>query len=130
QVGAGSLRGLRVLFDCANGATAALAPEVFRACGVEAEFINVSPDGRNINRECGALHPECVAARVRESGRGFALGVTFDGDGDRALFSDARGNVINGDAVLLIAAREMKQRGALRGDLVVATTMSNMGLEA
>jgi phosphoglucosamine mutase len=130
QAGAGSLRGLRVLFDCANGATAALAPEVFRAAGVEAEFINVSPDGRNINRECGALYPELVAAAVRESKGRFALGVTFDGDGDRALFSDAHGNVVNGDAVLLIAAREMKQRGALRGNLVVATTMSNMGLEA
>ena len=133
QAGAGSLRGLRVLFDCANGATAALAQEVFRGAGVQAEFINVAPDGRNINHDCGALYPEKVAAAVSERnarGENFALGVTFDGDGDRALFADAAGNVINGDAVLLIAAREMKQRGALRGDLVVATTMSNMGLEA
>jgi phosphoglucosamine mutase len=133
QVGSGSLNGLRAIIDCANGATAALAPEVFRACGVEAEFMNVQPNGRNINQGCGALHPECVAARVGEANAGsrrYDLGVTFDGDGDRALFSDERGNVFNGDAVLLIAARAMKRAGALRGDRVIATTMSNMGLEA
>jgi phosphoglucosamine mutase len=133
QAGAGSLRGLRVLFDCANGATAAMAPEVFRGAGVQATFIHIAPDGRNINRDCGALYPENVAAAVRDAnqqGKQFDLGVTFDGDGDRALFSDGEGNVINGDAVLLIAAREMKQHRRLRGNIVVATTMSNMGLEA
>ena len=133
QAAGSNLRGIKALFDCANGATAALAPEVFRGCGVEAEFINDSPDGRNINLHCGALHPECVGNAVREGngrGHGFALGVTFDGDGDRALFSDAEGHIVNGDAVLLVAAREMKRRGTLRGNLVVATTMSNMGLEA
>jgi len=127
------LSGARALVDCANGATAALAPEVFRACGVEAEFINVNPDGRNINANCGALHPEVVAREVQQRnarGARFALGVTFDGDGDRALFSDAAGRVVNGDAVLLLAAREMKAAGSLAGDTVVATTMSNMGLEA
>ena len=124
---------IKALVDCANGATSSLVPEVFRACGIVAEFIHVNPDGRNINAGCGALHPEVVAREVRErnaKGAGFALGVTFDGDGDRALFSDADGNVVNGDAVLLLAAREMKRNGTLAGNTVVATTMSNMGLEA
>jgi phosphoglucosamine mutase len=127
------LRGIKALVDCANGATSSLAPEVFRACGIEAEFINVNPDGRNINTGCGALHPELVAREVsarNEKGAGFALGVTFDGDGDRALLSDAEGRVVNGDGILLLAAREMKRNGALPGDTVVATTMSNMGLES
>ncbi|MBV8207806.1 MAG: phosphoglucosamine mutase [Acidobacteria bacterium] len=130
---AGELKGIRALVDCANGATAALGPEVLRACQVEAEFLNINPDGRNINAGCGALHPDAVAQAVLErsrKGRHFDLGITFDGDGDRALFSDAEGRVVNGDAVLLLAARQMKRHGSLRGDTVVATTMSNMGLEA
>src|SRR5207248_1595140 len=106
------------------------APELFKACGVNATFLSCSPDGRNINEGCGALHPETVAKHIAERSRQFDLGVTFDGDGDRALFSDAEGRIVNGDAVLLVAAREMKRRGTLRGNLVVATTMSNMGLEA
>lgn len=125
--------GIKALVDCANGATSSLAPEVFRACGIVAEFIHVNPDGHNINAGCGALHAEVVAHEVRErnrKGAAFALGVTFDGDGDRALFSDAEGNVVNGDAVLLLAAREMKRNGTLTANTVVATTMSNMGLEA
>jgi phosphoglucosamine mutase len=125
----GSLSRLRVVVDCANGATTALAPEVIHACGVKAEFMNVNPDGRNINQDCGALHPQVVARQVARRG-GFDLGISFDGDGDRALFSDDAGNVVNGDAVLLLAARDMKRRGTLRADTVVATTMSNMGLEA
>jgi phosphoglucosamine mutase len=102
---------------------------VLHACGVKADFMNVNPDGRNINQDCGALHPDIVARQVRGRG-GFDLGISFDGDGDRALFSDAAGNVVNGDAVLLLAARDMQRRGTLRENTVVATTMSNMGLEA
>ncbi len=120
---------LRVLVDCANGAAAAEAPELFRACRIQAEFICSSPDGKNINEGCGALHPTAVAKRIAESNGRFDLGVTFDGDADRALFSDAGGRVVNGDAVLLLAARDMKTQGTLRGNAVVATTMSNMGLE-
>ena len=123
------LTGLRVLVDCANGAAAAEAPELFRACRIRATFIHASPDGRNINENCGALHPEVIAAKVAAAKGDFDLGITFDGDADRALFSDAEGRVVNGDAVLLLAAREMQARGGLRGDTVVATTMSNMGLE-
>ncbi len=123
------LSGLRALVDCANGAATPVAHEVFRACGVEAKFMHDRPNGRNINEKCGALYPQTVAGAVAVQKGAFDLGVTFDGDADRALFSDRQGNVINGDAILLVAARDMKARGALKGDTVVATTMSNMGLE-
>jgi phosphoglucosamine mutase len=120
---------MRVLVDCANGAATAEAPGLFRACGVKAEFIHSGPDGRNINEQCGALHPATIAGMVAKRSGEFDLGITFDGDADRALFSDANGNVVNGDAVLLIAGRDMQARGLLAGNTVVATTMSNMGLE-
>jgi phosphoglucosamine mutase len=123
------LRHLRLLVDCAHGAATAEAPELFHACGVHASFIHAAPDGKNINDNCGALHPEAVARTMARSNGAYDLGVTFDGDADRALFSDAEGRVVNGDAVLLLAARDMKARGCLAGDTVVATTMSNMGLE-
>jgi phosphoglucosamine mutase len=118
-----------VLVDCANGAATVEAPELFRACGIQATFLHARPDGRNINEGCGALHPEDLARTIAEMEGQFDLGITFDGDADRALFSDARGRVVNGDAVLLLAARDMQARGALPGNAVVATTMSNMGLE-
>jgi len=118
---------LRVVVDCANGAAAAEAPELFRACRLQPRFIHSAPDGKNINEGCGALHPGTVAKCIAD-GR-FDLGITFDGDADRALFSDASGRVINGDAVLLVTARDMHARGKLAGATVVATTMSNMGLE-
>jgi phosphoglucosamine mutase len=120
---------LHVLVDCANGAAAAEAPELFRGCRIQAEFIHSSPDGKNINQGCGALYPGTAAKKIAESKGKFDLGVTFDGDADRALFSDAEGRVVNGDGVLLLAARDMHARGSLRGNTVVATTMSNMGLE-
>ncbi len=120
---------LRVLVDCANGAAAAEAPELFRAVKVQATFISSSPDGKNINEGCGALHPQVVASRIAGAQGKFDLGITFDGDADRALFSDASGHVVNGDGVLLLAARDLRSRGLLRGNTVVATTMSNMGLE-
>lgn len=123
------LSGLRVLVDCAHGAATAEAPELFRDCGVQATFLSASPDGKNINDNCGALHPETVARAIAGRKREFDLGVTFDGDADRALFSDADGRVVNGDGVLLLAARDMKGRNVLAGSLVVSTTMSNMGLE-
>jgi phosphoglucosamine mutase len=130
---------LRVAVDCANGAATAEAPELFGAIKIRTTFLHSAPDGQNINESCGALHPEIVARFVYESlaadqvsggeqGR-FDVGVTFDGDADRALFCDANGRVVNGDAVLLLAAREMQSAGALANATVVATTMSNMGLE-
>jgi phosphoglucosamine mutase len=123
------LSGLRVLVDCANGAATAEAPELFRTCRINATFINSSPDGKNINENCGALHPEALARAIAEKKGDFDLGVTFDGDADRALFSDANGHVVNGDGVLLLVARDMQVRSVLSGSTIVATTMSNMGLE-
>jgi len=123
-----SLAGLRIVADCANGASAAVAPELFRRLSGEVVLLNINPDGRNINLNCGALHPELVAAEV--SARGADLGLTFDGDADRCMLAGTKNNIINGDAILLMAARDLKARGLLTGDLVVATTMSNMGLEA
>ena len=123
-------RGLKLVVDCANGAASRVAPDVFASWGKElaVEFIHRDPNGQNINDHCGALYPETVARAVVE--RKADLGITFDGDADRALFADASGKVVNGDAVLLLAARDMKAAGRLRNHLVVATTMSNMGLEA
>ncbi len=124
---------LRVAVDCAKGAAAAEAPELFGALKINTTFLHSAPDGENINENCGALHPEMVARFVAGSfaakrGR-FDVGVTFDGDADRALFCDSHGRVVNGDAVLLLAARDMQARGALANATVVATTMSNMGLD-
>lgn len=123
-----SLDGKRIVVDCANGAASAVAPQLFAGLGGEVQIRNASPDGRNINEGCGALHPEIVARMVVEAGAD--MGVTFDGDADRALFADRHGLVVNGDGVLLLAARDLRQRGLLNGNVVVATTMSNMGLEA
>jgi phosphoglucosamine mutase len=122
------LNGLKLVLDCANGAASAIAPELFTRLGGQVHFTHVHPNGRNINADCGALHPEVVAAETKAHRAD--IGVTFDGDADRALFADANGKVVNGDAVLLLAARDLKARGLLRGNMVVATTMSNMGLEA
>jgi phosphoglucosamine mutase len=127
-----SLAGLRIVADCANGAAAAIAPELFRRLGADRSnsftLLHIEPDGRNINAGCGALHPAHVAAEV--VAHNAQIGLTFDGDADRCMLAGAHNNVINGDAILLVAARDLKARGMLTGDLVVATTMSNMGLEA
>jgi phosphoglucosamine mutase len=123
-----SLDGKRIVIDCANGAASSVAPQLFSDMGGEVLITHASPDGRNINETCGALHPEIVAAEVKS--RGASMGITFDGDADRALFADEHGQVVNGDAVLLLAARDLQSRGLLTNSTVVATTMSNMGLEA
>ena len=122
------LRGLHVVVDCANGAASAIAPELFAHLGGKIHLTHTTPDGRNINASCGALHPDVVAAETKKLSAD--IGVTFDGDADRALFADAKGNVVNGDAILLLTARDLKARGLLHASTVVATTMSNMGLEA
>ncbi|HEY2393916.1 MAG TPA: phosphoglucosamine mutase [Candidatus Angelobacter sp.] len=118
---------LRIVVDCANGAASTVAPDIFKRSGAQVEFTHRVPDGRNINENCGALHPEIVAREV--IARTADLGICFDGDADRALFSDSNGHVVNGDAVMLLLARELQRRGELANDTVVATTMSNMGLE-
>lgn len=123
-----SLDGKRVVIDCANGAASSVAPQLFSSLGGEVVITHACPDGRNINEDCGALHPEVVALQVKNCQA--SMGITFDGDADRALFADEHGCVVNGDAVLLLAARDLQARGLLTNSTVVATTMSNMGLEA
>ena len=118
---------LKIAIDAANGATTTVAPRLFRDLGFDVTVIGASPDGRNINLECGSTHPELLSATVRE--KGCRLGVAFDGDGDRAIFVDATGRVIDGDAVLLMCARQMQSQGRLAGNALVATVMSNIGLE-
>jgi phosphoglucosamine mutase len=127
-----SLEGRCLVVDCANGAASPIAAQLFAELnakgGGETILTHASPNGRNINESCGALYPEVLAKEVLEHKA--SLGVTFDGDADRALFADENGRVVNGDAVLLLAARDLADRGLLANDTVVATTMSNMGLEA
>jgi phosphoglucosamine mutase len=123
-----SLDGRRVVIDCANGAASSVAPQLFADLGGEVFITHASPNGRNINEACGALHPDVVAAQVKHHQA--SMGISFDGDADRALFADENGCVVNGDAVLLLAGRDLQARGLLTNSTVVATTMSNMGLEA
>lgn len=121
------LSGSRIAVDCANGAMTGCAPRLFESLGFNVTALASSPDGRNINRGCGSTHPETLAAEV--CARGSRLGVAFDGDGDRAIFVDHLGRLVDGDAVLLMCARQMKAEGRLKGNAVVATVMSNIGLE-
>jgi phosphoglucosamine mutase len=119
--------GLRVVLDCANGAAYKLGPELFRSLGADVVAMGVAPDGRNINANCGSLYLNGVQTRVKEEGA--TLGVAFDGDADRALFVCGSGRLVNGDGVLLAVARFLKSQNQLKGDRVVATSMSNLGLE-
>jgi len=121
------LDGYRIVLDCANGAAYQLGPELFRALGAEVIAIGITPDGRNINAGCGSLYLGGLQERVEKEGA--QLGVAFDGDADRALFVTGRGQVVNGDGVLLAVARYLKSKNALRQLRVVATSMSNLGLE-
>jgi phosphoglucosamine mutase len=121
------LGGMRLVIDCGNGAASRLAPDLFRRAGAEVATICCEPDGRNINLGCGALHVEPLQKAVAAAGAG--AGVAFDGDADRAILVSAAGRVIDGDAMLLIAARSLLAQGKLPRRLVVATVMSNLGLE-
>ncbi len=124
---AGALAGSGLVIDCANGATVTIAPDLFARLGFDLVTLGVTPDGRNINLDCGSTHMESLQRAVVE--RGARLGVAFDGDGDRALFVDRHGALVNGDAVLLVLADYLHARGRLRGNAIVATVMSNIGLE-
>jgi phosphoglucosamine mutase len=117
----------RLAIDCANGATTPAAPELFKSVGLETIIVGNQPDGRNINLKCGSTHPELLSRVVVD--QGCRMGVAFDGDGDRAIFVDHRGQVIDGDAVLLMCGRQLQAEGRLRGNAIVATVMSNIGLE-
>ena len=127
----GGLDGLRIVVDCANGAASTLAPELFTRLGAEVVPIHCAPDGRNINRDCGALHLSSLRETV--VARRAGLGIALDGDADRAMFVSGSGKIVDGDAVLLLAARHLYARGELAGldgcPIVVATVMSNLGLE-
>ncbi|MBV9923862.1 MAG: phosphoglucosamine mutase [Acidobacteria bacterium] len=128
EVAAGlNVEGLTVVLDCANGAASKLAPALFSLLGARVVSTADAPDGRNINRDCGSLHTDVLQRRVVEEG--VHLGVAYDGDADRALFVDGRGQLVDGDATLWVLAKRMQERGELEGDRVVATVMSNIGLE-
>jgi phosphoglucosamine mutase len=118
----------RLAIDCANGATSAVAPRLFERLGYETLVIGNRPDGRNINEKCGSTAPEILVETL--VARGYDAGVAFDGDGDRAIFVDHRGRIVNGDAVLLMCARQLQREHRLINNAIVATVMSNLGLEA
>ena len=120
-------RRVRIAVDCANGATTTVAPQLFGRLGFEVRPVGCEPDGRNINLACGSTAPGLLAKTVVDEG--CRLGVAYDGDGDRAIFVDSLGRIVDGDAVMLICAKQMKAEGRLRKDTVVATVMSNIGLE-
>jgi phosphoglucosamine mutase len=123
----GPLAGAKLVVDCANGATTPVAARLFRSLGFEVTVLGDSPDGRNINLNCGSTHPSAMAEAVSRVGA--VAGVAFDGDGDRAIFADEAGRIVDGDAVMLMCARQLEAEGRLRGNTVVATVMSNIGLE-
>ncbi len=117
----------RVVIDTANGATSKVAPKVFKALGINYDVINDSPDGININKECGSTHIENLAKVVVE--KGYNLGIAYDGDGDRCLCVDEKGNIMDGDIILAITSKYLKEEGRLKNDTIVATVMSNLGLK-
>jgi phosphoglucosamine mutase len=121
------LDGLKLVLDCGNGAASGLAPELFREAGASVTAICNTPNGRNINLGCGALHVEGLSKAVLEQGAD--AGIAFDGDADRAIFVGSNGKTVDGDAVMLIAASQLKTDGHLRGNVLVSTVMSNLGLE-
>lgn len=120
-------RKIKIVLDCSNGASSHIAPLIFSDLGFDVIALNASPDGTNINRGCGSLHPQNLAKKVVETVAD--IGVAYDGDADRALWVDERGQILNGDHTLFALARFMKENDRLKTDTVVATTMSNMGLE-
>lgn len=122
-----SLGSLKIVLDCAHGASFQIAPEVFQRLGAEIVAINREPDGCNINRQCGSLYPEQMAERVVQEKAHF--GVAFDGDSDRSIFADEQGNVLDGDYSLFILGRHLRDRGKLNSGCIVTTVMANMGLE-
>lgn len=122
-----SHRHLKIVLDCSNGASFEIAPRVFTEFGFEVDVISNSPNGKNINNNCGSLHPRLLADKVIES-KG-DIGIAYDGDADRAIWVDEKGRILNGDHTLFVQSRFMMEKGRLKSDAVIATTMSNMGLE-
>lgn len=121
-----SFSGLKVVLDCANGAGSFLAPQVLKSAGAQVQVIHASPDGININKNCGSTYPEAIANAVRSQKAD--LGLALDGDADRLIAVDAQGNVVDGDQIMLIAARHLQEQGQLKNNTLVVTVMSNLGL--
>jgi phosphoglucosamine mutase len=121
------LQGLRLVMDCANGAAHELGPEIFRSLGAEVTALYQDPDGVNINVDCGSTHPGAMAEKVREVGAD--AGLAFDGDADRVMLADEKGAIVDGDRMMAIVGLHLKEQNALPGNVVVATIMSNVGLE-
>jgi phosphoglucosamine mutase len=121
------IEGLRVVLDCANGAAYKAAPRILTELGANVIALNTKPDGENINRDCGSLHPDVISRAVREYGA--HMGIALDGDADRAIFADENGNVVDGDQIMAICAIDMKGENRLKNNTLVATVMSNMGLD-
>lgn len=121
-----SLDGMKIVLDCSNGATYQVAPWVFSELGATVESLFISPDGININQDCGSQHPEELIRRVRATGAN--IGLAFDGDGDRLIAVDEKGGVVTGDQILAVCAKHMKEKGTLKNNLAVSTVMSNIGL--
>jgi phosphoglucosamine mutase len=122
-----TLDAFHIVLDCANGATYGVAPHVFAELGATVTTLSAEPDGTNINRDCGALHPEHMAAKVRELGAD--IGIALDGDGDRIIVADEHGNIVDGDHIMAICAADLLSRKKLKKKTLVATVMSNLGLE-
>ncbi len=122
-----SLDGLKIVLDCANGATYKVAPAVFEELGADLISLGTDPNGTNINEKCGALYPELVQEAVKRHGA--QIGIAFDGDGDRVIVVDERGSLVDGDHIMAICAKDMIERGQLKSNTLVATVMSNIGLE-
>ena len=121
-----SFKELKIILDCANGATHGMAPELFSGFGADVEALAIAPNGKNINDGCGSEHPGDLIEKVLNTGAD--LGLAFDGDGDRLIAVDEKGGILSGDQILAICARDLKQKGRLKNDIVVSTVMSNMGL--
>jgi len=123
-----NLNGMKIVIDCANGATYQVAPKLFKDLGADVESIFTEPDGKNINESCGSQHPETLIENVLKNKAN--IGLAFDGDGDRLIAVDEKGNVTTGDQILAVCANNLKQEGKLANNIVISTIMSNMGLKA
>ncbi|MDD5622777.1 MAG: phosphoglucosamine mutase [Actinomycetota bacterium] len=121
-----NLEGMKIVLDCANGATYKVAPTLLKEMRAEIIALNINPNGQNINLNCGSLYPETLAKKVVESGAD--IGLAFDGDGDRLIAIDEKGGIVNGDKIIAICAKKLKEEGRLKNDTVVTTVMSNLGL--
>ena len=123
-----SLEGLKIVVDCANGATYRIAPRVFKEFGAEVITLNAQPDGTNINLKCGSVYPESMQEAVARNNAN--LGVAHDGDGDRSIFADEEGKVVDGDQIMTISALDLLEQGRLKNDTLVTTVLSNYGIDA